>query len=35
MLKERIISLIQEDPGKAAQIVHEMIHTGAAIRDIA
>ena len=26
--KERIISLIQEDPGKAAQIVHEMIHTG-------
>ena len=35
MLKERIISLIQEDPGKAAQIVHEMIHTGAALRDIA
>lgn len=35
MLKERIISLIQEDPGKAAQIIHEMIHTGASIRDIA
>ena len=35
MLKERIISLIQEDPGKAAQIIHEMIHTGSSVRDIA
>ena len=35
MLKERIISLVQEDPGKAAQIIHEMIHTGARLKDIA
>ncbi len=27
MLKERIISLVESNPSKAAQIIHEMIHT--------
>ena len=27
MLRERIISLVEGDPGKAAQIIHEMIHS--------
>lgn len=34
MLKEKIISLIESNPGKAAQVVQEMIHTGEA-KDIA
>ena len=27
MLREKIIALVENNPGKAAQIIHEMIHT--------
>ncbi len=35
MLKERIISLVDTNPGKAAQIVHEMIHSTESDKQIA
>lgn len=35
MLKERIISLVEANPGKAAQIVHEMIHSTESDKQIA
>ncbi len=35
MLRERIISLIEANPGKAAQVVHEMIHSSDAHKEIA
>ncbi len=35
MLRERIISLIESNPGKAAQVVHEMIHASDAHKEIA
>jgi flagellar M-ring protein FliF len=35
MLKERIISLVEGNPGKAAQIVHEMIHSTESDKQIA
>jgi len=35
MLRERIISLIETNPGKAAQVVHEMIHSSDAHKEIA
>ncbi len=35
MLRERIISLIEANPGKAAQVVHEMIHASDAHKEIA
>jgi len=35
MLKEKIISLIEQNPGKAAQIVHDMIHSTDAHKEIA
>jgi hypothetical protein len=27
MLKEKIVALVEADPAKAAQLVHEMIHS--------
>ena len=35
MLREKIVSLIEGNPGKAAQIVHEMIHTSETNKEIA
>ncbi|HXH31221.1 MAG TPA: flagellar basal-body MS-ring/collar protein FliF [Bacteriovoracaceae bacterium] len=35
MLREKIISLIEANPGKAAQVVHEMIHSADAHKEIA
>jgi flagellar M-ring protein FliF len=35
MIKERIINLIEANPAKAAQVVHEMIHTQDANKEIA
>jgi len=35
MLKEKIISLIEQNPAKAAQIVHDMIHSTDAHKEIA
>jgi flagellar M-ring protein FliF len=35
MIKERIINLVESNPAKAAQVVHEMIHSQEASREIA
>jgi flagellar M-ring protein FliF len=35
MLREKIISLVEANPGKAAQVVHEMIHAADANKEIA
>ncbi|MBF0300204.1 MAG: flagellar M-ring protein FliF [Oligoflexia bacterium] len=35
MLKEKIISLVEENPAKAAQIIHTMIHTSDSEKQIA
>ncbi len=35
MLREKIISLVEANPGKAAQVVHEMIHSEDANKEIA
>lgn len=35
MLREKIVSLVENNPSKAAQIVHEMIHTTESDRQIA
>jgi flagellar M-ring protein FliF len=35
MLREKIISLIENNPGKAAQIIHEMIHSTESDKQIA
>ncbi len=35
MLREKIISLVENNPGKAAQILHEMIHTTESDKQIA
>ncbi|MBT3235217.1 MAG: flagellar M-ring protein FliF [Bdellovibrionales bacterium] len=35
MLKEKIISLVEADPSKAAQVLHEMIHSAEADKEIA
>ena len=35
MLREKIISLVESNPGKAAQVVHEMIHTAESQKEIA
>jgi flagellar M-ring protein FliF len=35
MLREKIISLVEANPGKAAQVIHEMIHVNDANKEIA
>ncbi len=35
MLREKIISLVEANPGKAAQVIHEMIHMNDANKEIA
>jgi len=35
MLREKIISLVENNPGKAAQIIHEMVHTSESDKQIA
>lgn len=35
MIKERIVNLVESNPAKAAQVVHEMIHAQEAAREIA
>lgn len=35
MLREKIISLVEANPGKAAQVIHEMIHAADAHKEIA
>ncbi|HXH74583.1 MAG TPA: flagellar basal-body MS-ring/collar protein FliF [Bacteriovoracaceae bacterium] len=35
MLREKIISLVEANPGKAAQVVHEMIHSADSQKEIA
>ncbi|MFP5386519.1 MAG: flagellar basal-body MS-ring/collar protein FliF [Bacteriovoracia bacterium] len=35
MLREKIISLVEANPGKAAQVIHEMIHTADTHKEIA
>jgi len=35
MLREKIISLVEANPGKAAQVVHDMIHSAEAHKEIA
>lgn len=35
MLREKIISLVEQNPGKAAQVVHEMIHSADSHKEIA
>jgi flagellar M-ring protein FliF len=35
MIKERIINLVESNPAKAAQVVHDMIHSQEASREIA
>jgi flagellar M-ring protein FliF len=35
MLKERIINLIEQNPAKAAQVIHEMIHSQETNKEIA
>lgn len=35
MLREKIISLVEQNPGKAAQVVHEMIHSADTNKEIA
>ena len=35
MIREKIISLVEANPGKAAQVIHEMIHTADGNKEIA
>ena len=35
MLREKIISLVEANPAKAAQVIHEMIHTADGQKEIA
>ena len=35
MIKERIVSLVEANPAKAAQVVHEMIHSHEGTKEIA
>lgn len=35
MLREKIISLVEANPGKAAQVIHEMIHSAEGSKEIA
>jgi flagellar M-ring protein FliF len=35
MLREKIISLVESNPSKAAQIIHEMIHSTESDKQIA
>mgnify|MGYP000695722285 CR=1 FL=1 len=35
MLREKIISLVEANPGKAAQVIHDMIHTNETQKEIA
>lgn len=35
MLREKIITLVEANPGKAAQVIHDMIHTNEAQKEIA
>ena len=35
LLKEKIISLVEKNPSKAAQVLHEMIHAQESTKDIA
>jgi flagellar M-ring protein FliF len=35
MLREKIIQLIEANPSKAAQVVHEMIHSADTNKEIA
>ncbi len=35
MIREKIIALVEANPGKAAQVVHEMIHTAETNKEIA
>lgn len=35
MIREKIIALVEANPGKAAQVVHDMIHTAEANKEIA
>ena len=35
MLREKIISLVQDNPSKAAQIIHELIHSNNTNKEIA
>ena len=35
MLREKIIALVENNPGKAAQIIHEMIHSSESDKQIA
>jgi flagellar M-ring protein FliF len=35
MLREKIISLVEQNPGKSAQVVHDMIHSADANKEIA
>jgi flagellar M-ring protein FliF len=35
MLREKIISLVEANPGKAAQVVHDMIHAADTNKEIA
>ena len=35
MIKEKIISLVEANPAKAAQVIHEMIHLNDATKEIA
>lgn len=35
MLREKIISLVEQNPGKAAQVIHEMIHAADTHKEIA
>lgn len=35
MLREKIISLVEANPGKAAQVIHDMIHTADSQKEIA
>jgi len=35
MLREKIVSLVEQNPAKAAQVLHEMIHSGDSNKDIA
>ena len=35
MLREKIISLVEQNPGKAAQVIHEMIHAAESNKEIA
>jgi flagellar M-ring protein FliF len=35
MLREKIIALVEQNPSKAAQVVHDMIHSAEGQKEIA